>query len=541
MQKVKLRSLLKRNANFKLRDDLVPSLRQLIDDLPSSEKNDYLKAEVFSKFVSKDTDPANVRKQRAINKWLATEMTNEATNERLMSMDPGFQILPRVTYESFISHVSHLIRRIIGEVVPDEVLLGVFSSGASTSRSRTKSHASGKYIGKAHVTKRALGYASYLIDEPTFRWWAPEGANLWSTFRDISSYEINDCNKLFTVPKKTDIDRCACKEPDINMYLQKGVGAYIRECLRRERIDLNDQTRNQSLARIGSRDGSLATVDLSSASDSVCTEFVFQALPVLWFTYLDDIRCHRTLLPDGTIHVNEMFSSMGNGFTFELESLLFYAIARSVAYFTGTSGTISIYGDDIIIPTSMYHDLEFVLGVLGFTVNPDKSHYETEFRESCGGHFVSGRCVTPFYIRGPVEDLHSLIVTANAVRKWARFDYSGPSCLDSILDDDAYPIWKLLTDRIPKCFWGGYDLEDNTRLVSSWKPGKPKRLIPKSSRRDTGAGGYLFWHNLKEISPSMPPSVTSILSVFTGRFDVAIVSGEDRWAAHSFGLENPPE
>jgi hypothetical protein len=462
---------------------------------------------VFSKFVSSETDPAEVRRQRAINKWLATERENEATNERLLAVDPGYQILPRVPYEEFMSRVSTIIVEIIGEVVPEEVLNGSFSSGASTSRSRTSSHTSGKFTGKADVSNRCFELAVSLLKDSA----------VWSDFRSPDDYRIVDSNVLFTVPKKTDIDRCACKEPDINMYLQKGAGRYIRSCLRRVGINLNDQTRNQSLARIGSQDGSLATLDLSSASDSISRELVFQALPVLWFSFLNDLRCHSTII-DGEVHVNEMFSSMGNGFTFELESLLFYAIARAVAWSTGISGTISVYGDDIIIPVEMYQDLTFVLQFLGFSVNTEKSFAEGGFRESCGGHYLYGSCVTPFYIRKPIDSLHDLIVTANAVRKWSFTGPGGPHIMDNFLDEEVYPIWQLLASRVPKCFWGGVDLEDSTRLVSFQKPRKAKRLSPISPQRDAGDGGYLFWLHSKELAPESEPFTASTIASFTGRY-----------------------
>ena len=148
-------------------------------------------------------------------------------------------------------------------------------------------------------------------------------------------------NVMFTVPKNSEIDRCACKEPDLNMFLQKGFGNQIRYLLKKKAgVDLNNQLINRELARVGSVDGSLMTVDLSSASDSVTSALVGRLLPPDWFWYLDLVRSPVTMI-DGEVHLNEMFSSMGNGFTFELESLLFYAITRATAYFGGWNGHIS--------------------------------------------------------------------------------------------------------------------------------------------------------------------------------------------------------
>lgn len=468
------------NANFRLPYDLTDDFRLKWNPIPS-RKAEYLATQMWSKFVSMDTAPPLVRRQRAINKWLATEMNNSASNDRLLCVDPGFNILPRVPYESFMSTVRELIARVIGETVPSsavcDVTFGLFSSGATTSRPRTQSHPALKYTGEAHVTPRCLQWAkSALAASP-----------LWSQIQSPDNYRVMEGNVLFTVPKNTEIDRCACKEPDLNMYFQKGVGDFIRRRLCQFGIDLNNQSRNQALARRGSTDGSLATVDLSSASDSICYELVAQCLPAMWLTYLDDIRCPVTII-DGERHVNHMYSSMGNGFTFELESLLFWAIAKATAIHTGTRGTISVYGDDIIVPSEMCQCFLYVLSFLGFTPNWEKTFYEGDFRESCGGHFSGGVCVTPFYIRKPITHLADVITLANQVRKWCGVDHTS-----DILDCDVEEVWTWLSTFVPKCFWGGTDLNDSSRLVSLETPDFPKRLISISKRRESGGGGYMWW------------------------------------------------
>lgn len=535
MQRQKPRSSRTLDANFKLPYDLTNHFRERFQPIPSL-KAEYLWTQLWTKFVSMDTAPSEVRRQRAINKWLATEANNAATNERLLTVDPEFNILPRVTYSVFISRMSDTIRQVLGEVVPVSYLsyegedfrnagggtdsdypfsdvpssfypsfgatAGSFSSGASTSRNRTAAHPGGKYTGKADVTARCLIYAeSALAESP-----------IWSAFRKPDEHRLVDGNVLFTVPKTAEIDRCACKEPDLNMYFQKGVGAYIRKRLRHFGIDLNDQSRNKSLARDGSEFGHLATIDLSSASDSVSYELVAQTLPVFWLSFLDDLRSPVTII-DGERHVNEMFSSMGNGFTFELESLLFYAMANAVAYFTGTPGTISVYGDDIIVPTEMCQDLISVLSFLGFETNKEKTFFEGPFRESCGGHYSNGLCITPFYIRKPIMTLRDVITLANQLRKWG-----GEQNGHVILDLDIEELWQWLASFVPKCYWGGYDTNDSNRLVSYWKPRNPKRLVPINKRVDTREGGYCLWLDACQGMSAGGGLETSTRSVFTGRY-----------------------
>ncbi|DAD51104.1 TPA_asm: RNA-directed RNA polymerase [ssRNA phage SRR7976300_3] len=471
------RSGKRHNANFKLHQDQSNIIRDLLGHLSPCPKNDYLRDHAFSKFVSSDTAPSVVRRARAINKWLATEKNNEATNERLLMVDPEYNILPRVTYSAFMRKVVDITTGIIGEIPPDVSDLGRFSGGASTSRSRASSHPSMKFTGEADVTERCREIGEDLI--------GTSSQDLWVRLRGSNELTTVDGNVLFVVPKNSDIDRCACKEPDINMYLQLGAGRFIRSALRREGINLNDQQVNNDLAREGSITGDLATLDLSSASDSITREFVFQSIPIFWFTLLDSLRCHITTI-DGEKHVNEMFSSMGNGFTFELESLLFYAVAKAVAYVTGTPGRISVYGDDLIVPTQMSHDLIFVLQFLGFGVNEDKSFVEGPIRESCGGHYYNGATITPFYVRKPIITLIDCIHIANQLRLWSR-------STSGILDEETEAVWLSLASMVPKRFWGGHDHGSPYRLVSVWQPDNPCSLVPMRDTEDTGVGGYLHF------------------------------------------------
>jgi len=308
----------------------------------------------------------------------------------------------------------------------------------------------------------------------------------WLDGNDAFSLEIVSGNVLFTVPKKTDIDRVACKEPDLNMFLQKGIGNYFRKCLRSTGINLNDQSINRSLARQGSVTGRLATLDLSSASDSVTEGLVALFLPEVWYTHLDAVRCPVTVI-DGVEHRNQMFSSMGNGFTFELESLLFYTLARATAFFSGIRGVISVYGDDIICPVQLCERLIWVLQWFGFTVNTEKSFTEGPFRESCGGHYWNGLDITPFYIRSPIDSIVDVIDVANKLRQWASVDGL------SILDPEVEPIWLDLKHMVPACLWGGVDTSFKYRLVS--RDTGTHRLSEKRKRVSAGTGGYFHWLN----------------------------------------------
>lgn len=437
----------------------------------------YLNEEFKSKYCAPDASSANLRRVAAVEKWLSTEAKNVQSNAHLRGLDRGFNLLPRVSFYAFLRYAQHLIQNILGPL-NDEVVLGSFSGGASTSRARTSSHPAMKFSGQADVTMEATPYVDLIHRQ----------SELFRQYGILYNLKEVQGAKLFTVPKKTEIDRCACKEPDVNMFLQKGVGRHIRHQLRRFGINLNDQSVNRRLALIGSLDGSLATLDLSSASDTVTISCVEALLPRDWFLYLNDIRS-QVVEVDGNLIRTEMFSSMGNGFTFELESLLFFALMKTTQHFENVPGVISVYGDDLIIPSGMYESACWILSEFGFSVNESKSFSTGPFRESCGGHYFNGEDVTPFYLKRPVTHLTDVIRVANQFRRWAMAD-SGRRYADSSL----YPLWVEMASYVPRCFWGGRDYSLDTQLVA---PCPPDRILVRSvvGRPLPELGRYAFWHN----------------------------------------------
>lgn len=159
-------------------------------------------------------------------------------------------------------------------------------------------------------------------------------------------------------------------------------------------MDLDDQALNQALAYEGSLRGELSTLDLQSASDTLSLETVRALLPPDWFDLLYDLRspCYKE---NGKVKTYHKFSSMGNGFTFELESMIFYAIAKAVSQ----KGLVSVYGDDIIVDRSATDKVHTALKEMGFELNTSKSYSDSEFRESCGTDFFMGEDVTPVYLK----------------------------------------------------------------------------------------------------------------------------------------------
>lgn len=208
-------------------------------------------------------------------------------------------------------------------------------------------------------------------------------------------------NKVAFVPKNAKTERSIAIEPYFNVYFQLGVGGMIRKRLfRRANINLDSQLRNQALALKGSITDDLATIDFSMASDTISLETVRLLLPPEWFDHLDRLRSKNYVM-EGASRPYQKFSSMGNGFTFELETLIFYVLAISSCEENGVSfEDVTVFGDDVVLPN--FGNCELFIracNYLGFKINEEKSFVKGRFRESCGEDFLVGHRVRPVFCK----------------------------------------------------------------------------------------------------------------------------------------------
>lgn len=275
------------------------------------------------------------------------------------------------------------------------------------------------------------------------------GVPMWSlldrmVFTDLTVDGRHPYNIVTTVPKDGRKDRPIAKEQTGNIYLQLGVGSIIRQRLLAFGVDLNHQADwNRRKALIASRDLSLFTVDLSSASDTVGYALVQALLPPDWFRLLDSLRAPWGVLPSGEAFLYRKFSSMGNGFTFELETVIFMAICVGVSRVFGhRSDVFSVFGDDIIGPDYLYTQVTSYLEYSGFLVNSEKSfHGPQRVRESCGIDALDGRNIRPFFVKSVPQDAMEAIGLRNRVRSWFLTqlgDY--PARLDCFLIGDTFNL-----------------------------------------------------------------------------------------------------
>ena len=248
--------------------------------------------------------------------------------------------------------------------------------------------------------------------------------------------------RLGFAPKRTDISRTISSEPSLNMFYQLGLAALYEARLQEFfGINLEDQPeKNRELARRGSVDGSLVTIDLSEASNTVGLNMVRQSAPRGLVQYLEDLRCAELQLPDDSWVALHMVSTMGNGVTFPLETLIFACIVvaaslvgteaerKSLALHTWdgkfrreTAETVTanwgVFGDDIICSQQAVGGVLRLLSLLGFKVNGSKSFVEGPFRESCGADMYLGKDVAPVYVKnlGTPQDRYALL---NSLTIW---------------------------------------------------------------------------------------------------------------------------
>jgi len=224
-------------------------------------------------------------------------------------------------------------------------------------------------------------------------------------------------NKITFVPKTAKTHRAIAVEPMLNGFVQKGVDQFMRQRLLRVGIDLSDQSKNRRYARIGSLGGHnpYVTIDLSAASDTISIETVRQLLPPQWFDFLSEIRSTHYSINGADELAYEKFCSMGNGFCFPLETLIFSSLCYAVLDHCGADRyDFCTYGDDIIIRQSYALLLIEVLSEAGFTVNKEKSFITGPFRESCGADWHGGQDVRPVVYDEAVTDNRSAMALHNS-------------------------------------------------------------------------------------------------------------------------------
>lgn len=238
---------------------------------------------------------------------------------------------------------------------------------------------------------------------------------------DLKIYEpgLEPPVRVVTVPKTASKARVIAIEPTYRQYAQQ---ALLREFMKHfgdgDFLALRRQDLNQQMALTGSVDRSLATIDLSEASDRVHVDVVravFGRFPHLLEALLAS-RGETASLPSGEVIPLLKFASMGSATCFPVQSVVFLVIAIDAIEqaANGTSwrsiskqelrNTLRVFGDDIIVPTRFADAVLRALVELGARPNSTKTFIRGHFRESCGGEFFAGYDVSYAKLRRRVPN-----------------------------------------------------------------------------------------------------------------------------------------
>lgn len=355
-------------------------------------------------------------------------------------------------------------------------------------------------------------------------------ALLHERLRSMRQVKCTPYSSVFTVPKQREIRRVIALQPLLDAYLQQGVKSAIERRLaklglhiKRDGDHVVQAFRNQALARLGSMGHGLSTIDFSNASDSLSDSLLRYLLPPEWYAL-----CMAFSPPaykvDGEVRpTGRIAMAMGNAITFPLETLVFLAIGyqaqRDSGVTTSINENLAVFGDDVVIDTRSTSRFIELATQSGFTVNPSKSFWEGEFRESCGADWLNGVNVRGVYINS-LTDAQSLLSARNLLAAWAyRHDIPLDrtlNCVDALLREAGVP--ELLVPL-------SAPLDSGVRAIGALWPVSPGLQCRKCT--------MLEWYPSKRRRPS-----SYIFERFPG---ILIQSALNGWIRSGFLGERPKD
>lgn len=293
--------------------------------------------------------------------------------------------------------------------------------------------------GPGNTADRLTGNGKYNLTEWTERldvWFPKELYAIPSPryFSYLQGFDMREPGaerpaRVTHVPKTLKTPRLIAMEPTCMMYVQQALAESFWTHLQSSRkgirevvkgvVGRHDQDVNRLLAMKGSRDGSLATIDLSDASDRVSTWHVEALLsdhPDLLGAVMAARSTHAEVPSNNTTVIRPLakYASMGSALTFPLESMVFMVIAYigvaksrgvplTTEFVTQIHGQVRVYGDDIIVPVDSAREVMQSLEAYGFKVNYSKSFWTGKFRESCGGDYYDGHDISIEKVRSMIS------------------------------------------------------------------------------------------------------------------------------------------
>lgn len=290
-----------------------------------SFRSDYCATSLLTKLPSKDDGSLLVN--HAISSFKeCEESSREVTSMWLNESKVESMLSPFITSGLPLDVLRNNLHQILGRAPSLKTIInrGYFTDGASVCNSSRRASAAHKCVSRCSVTRELARALTSIKDDSIF--------NLHPLWRDTYNWFLSPGNLVCTVPKNITTNRTIAMEPEINQFCQRSIGDCINRRLKVFGVDLNNQRNNQYACSIA-RQQSYATIDLKNASNSVNARVVETLLPPDWWYLVSVTRSQfgsfdkrsDVLSSKGSWFEYQMLSSMGNGFTFELESALFLA------------------------------------------------------------------------------------------------------------------------------------------------------------------------------------------------------------------------
>jgi hypothetical protein len=420
---------------------------------------DYCAVSFLRKFSGFPNVGDDVREVNAKKVFYQAEADCKATNERFSLWHLG-QFMPKPIVSRVIHRSRELLKDALGKLPPLWRVPIKFGPGSTSNCRGEFATIADKLTAYPECTIDAVRIVSGLNRN------SPNWFNLRRYLHPTCAYGVRivtddfgnevclsgfvaprlvNGNRFTMVPKTALTHRGIGIEPGDNVVWQLGHGAILSDRL--VKLGLNKEYQayeNRKMAREASVKGEYATVDLSAASETISYELVKDLLPSGWFDRLASLRSPMTFI-DGRWVELDKFSSMGNGFTFELETLIFWALTKAVTDELNIYSRVLVFGDDIIVRGEALVLLRDVFSFCGLTVNESKSFYRSGFNESCGGDFLHGQDVRPYFLKEAPTNALEWYSVVNGIRRMGVKHTLGGS-----IDPRFLPAWLRALSRIPR-------------------------------------------------------------------------------------------
>lgn len=426
--------------------------------------------QILGLFAKKFELPSEKRSKAAVEGFFNVERELRNSRKRITSMlDRDF----RVTVEVLFGEVFYRSQKDLGDLS--------FRHGPGQTADRT--FGIPKYSSVRGTWTQRLD-AAFDVGQVAYLNYSDLGVN---TRHSSLSPKDETPMRIVLVPKTAKTPRIIAMEPTSMQWVQQGILSSLSLRVKQNPLtrgcSWDDQSRNRLLASKGSLDGSLATLDLSEASDRLHLSVVNYMLKNYPLLRKSVFACRSTQADfDGRLVRLEKFAPMGSAMCFAFESMAFYAIsclavARSrrgtsrirPRDITLASRDVSVYGDDIIVPTDSALGVAELLEAFGLKVNYRKSFWTGKFRESCGGDYYGGHDVSIARVRRSIsynprvpEDFSATVELQNRLfeknyfqtAEWlarrlspSGLSYATPGDRDGLWLYSFYPSGKRRTNR----------------------------------------------------------------------------------------------